>query len=104
MACLTKLKQDIKLLERAFPKESDRSFRILSASVDEINCVFIDESGGKHRINANITVRNYFKLKVISKCIDFCYNENVNKGCFVLILMLTNNFLVLISLVSENIS
>ncbi|CAG2248571.1 UBE2Q [Mytilus edulis] len=55
MACLTKLKQDIKLLERAFPKESDRSFRILSASVDEINCVFIDESGGKHRINANIT-------------------------------------------------
>ncbi|XP_052102510.1 ubiquitin-conjugating enzyme E2 Q2-like [Mytilus californianus] len=55
MACLTKLKQDIKLLERAFPKESDRSFRILSASVDEINCVFIDDSGSKHRINANIT-------------------------------------------------
>ena len=55
MACLTKLKQDIKLLERAFPKESDRTFRILSASVDEINCAFIDNKGSKHRINANIT-------------------------------------------------
>lgn len=55
MACLTKLKQDIKLLESAFPKESDRSFRILSASVDEINCVFVDSNGRKHRINANIT-------------------------------------------------
>lgn len=55
MACLTKLKQDIKLIESAFPKESELSFRILSASVDEINCVFIDTNGVKHRINANIT-------------------------------------------------
>jgi hypothetical protein len=55
MACLTKLKQDIKLLERAFPKESDRTFRILSASVDEINCAFIDNKGSKHRI------KNFFR-------------------------------------------
>lgn len=84
MACLTKLKQDIKLLERAFPKESDRTFRILSASVDEINCAFIDNKGSKHRINANITVR--YRVHPEDNVFDnnlIIVKQNVNKGCFI---------------------
>lgn len=82
MACLTKLKQDIKLLESAFPKESDRTFRILSASVDEINCAFIDNKGSKHRINANITVRHRVHPKDNVFDNNLVVKQDVNKGCF----------------------
>ena len=56
MACLVRLKEDIKFLETAFPKKHDR-FQILSASVDEVACRFVGRSGEKFVINANITVR-----------------------------------------------
>jgi len=54
MACLNKLKADIRLLETLFPKEHER-FRILSANVDEISCCFVNQSGKKKIIYANIT-------------------------------------------------
>eukprot|EP00918_Siedleckia_nematoides_P043904 GHVU01095951.1.p1 GENE.GHVU01095951.1~~GHVU01095951.1.p1 ORF type:complete len:371 (+),score=52.29 GHVU01095951.1:169-1281(+) len=57
MACLTRLKEDIKLLEAAFPKTHDR-FQIVSATVDEIQCRFISTNGDKFIVNANIT-ENY---------------------------------------------
>jgi len=54
MACLNVLKQEIKAVEAAFHKTHDR-LQIVSASVDELTCKFIDMSGRKHIIHANIT-------------------------------------------------
>lgn len=55
MACLTRLKTEIKTLEQIFPKNHDR-FQILNASVDELTCRFIGKNGKKYDIHANITV------------------------------------------------
>ncbi|XP_021344749.1 ubiquitin-conjugating enzyme E2 Q2-like, partial [Mizuhopecten yessoensis] len=54
MACLENLKQDIRILESTFPRQNER-FQILTVSVDEISCRFIDRNGDKHRIHGNIT-------------------------------------------------
>ena len=54
MACLNKLKADIRLLETLFPRTHQR-FRILSANVDEVSCCFLDQTGKKRIIFANIT-------------------------------------------------
>ncbi|KAL5004780.1 hypothetical protein ScPMuIL_018236 [Solemya velum] len=54
MACLSSLKQDIKILESAFQKDND-TFVILSASVDELSCRFCTTNGESHEIHANIT-------------------------------------------------
>lgn len=54
MACLNKLKADIRLLETLFPQTHQR-FRILSANVDEISCCYLNQSGKKKIIFANIT-------------------------------------------------
>lgn len=54
MACLNKLKADIRLLETLFPQSHQR-FRILSANVDEISCCFLTQWGKKKIIFANIT-------------------------------------------------
>ena len=55
MACLTRLKEDIKFLEGTFSKKHER-FQIISASVDEVACRFIGKNGEKFVIHANITV------------------------------------------------
>lgn len=55
MACLNTLKQEIKTLEAAFPKNHER-FQIVNASVDELNCRFVGKNGKKYEIHANITV------------------------------------------------
>lgn len=54
MACLNKLKADIRLLETLFPQTHQR-FRILSANVDEISCCYLNQFGKKKIIFANIT-------------------------------------------------
>jgi len=54
MACLNVLKTEIKAIEASFPKTHDR-LQVISASVDELTCKFIDVSGRKHVIHANIT-------------------------------------------------
>ncbi|TDG41548.1 hypothetical protein AWZ03_012034 [Drosophila navojoa] len=54
MACLNTLKQEIKTLEKIFPKNHDR-FQILNSSVDELLCRFIDKNGKRYDIHANIT-------------------------------------------------
>lgn len=54
MACLNKLKADIRLLESLFPRTHSR-FRILSANVDEISCCYLNQGGKKKIICANIT-------------------------------------------------
>lgn len=54
MACLNKLKADIRLLETLFPQTHHR-FRILSANVDEISCCYLNQWGKKKIIFANIT-------------------------------------------------
>lgn len=54
MACLNVLKAEIRSLESAFPKTHSR-LQIVSASVDELTCKFIDPAGRKHTIHANIT-------------------------------------------------
>lgn len=53
MACLQKLRDDIALLERLFPKTHDR-FQIISASVDELSAKFLDPNGRSVRVYANI--------------------------------------------------
>lgn len=55
MACLTTLKQEIRVLENAFPK-SDKLFQVVAASVDELTCRFVSKTGKKYDIHANITV------------------------------------------------
>ncbi|KAL3078753.1 hypothetical protein niasHS_014535 [Heterodera schachtii] len=57
MACLQKLREDIALLERLFPKTHER-FQIVSASVDEVTVKFIMPSGRSICISANI-MENY---------------------------------------------
>lgn len=54
MACLNVLKAEIRSLESAFPKTHPR-LQIVSASVDELTCKFVDPQGRKHTIHANIT-------------------------------------------------
>lgn len=54
MACLNILKQEIKAIEAGFPKTHNR-LQIVSASVDELTCKFIDMNDRKHIIHANIT-------------------------------------------------
>ena len=58
MACLTRLKEDIKFLETTFTRKNDR-FQVLSASVDEIACRFIGKNGERFIIHANITVSSF---------------------------------------------
>lgn len=57
MACLNVLKQEIKALESCFPKTHDR-LQVVSASVDELTCRFVDLAGRKHVIHATLT-ENY---------------------------------------------
>jgi len=54
MACLNTLKAEIKALETTFTKSHER-LQIISATVDELTCRFIDLNGRKHVIHANIT-------------------------------------------------
>ena len=58
MACLAVLKSEIKELERTFPASHER-LQIVSASVDELTCRFVDHQGKKHVIHANITVSDH---------------------------------------------
>ncbi|XP_052793723.1 ubiquitin-conjugating enzyme E2 Q2-like [Mya arenaria] len=71
MACLQALKQDIKILESIFTPENAR-FRILSASVDEVTCEFVDASNETFKIHANIT-ETYPQTSPIW----FCDDDNV---------------------------
>ena len=61
MACLMRLKDDIKFLEKTFCSD-DSKFRIISASVDEVVCRYTTKTGAKIVINANFTVSIYYKL------------------------------------------
>ncbi|ELT87201.1 hypothetical protein CAPTEDRAFT_171745 [Capitella teleta] len=54
MACLARLKEDIKLLCSLFSKQHCR-FQIVTASVDEVCCRFITRTCEKISVNANIT-------------------------------------------------
>ena len=63
MACLAVLKSEIKELERTFPASHSR-LQIVSASVDELTCRFVDHQGKKHVIHANITVSGYSLMHV----------------------------------------
>lgn len=51
--CLNRLKSDIKYLLQVFPK-SHPLFRVASATVDEITCLFVHQ-GRQYMVNANIT-------------------------------------------------
>ena len=70
------LKDDIKLLERFFTKRQATAssslassgvgcscFRIISASIDELVCEFLDAGANKCRINANICVSAVMRNK-----------------------------------------
>ncbi|KAF7637212.1 UBIQUITIN_CONJUGAT_2 domain-containing protein [Meloidogyne graminicola] len=58
MACIQKLKEDIALLERLFPRTHERfqsnHFKIVSASIDEIMVKFVGTDGKSVQICANI--------------------------------------------------
>ena len=80
MACLKVLKEEIRGLEATFPRVHPR-LQIVSASVDELTCKFVDPAMRKHTIHANITVRINFFFKVFIE-------NNVH---FKVILVLNNN-------------
>lgn len=54
MACMKVLKAEIRGLESQFPRSHPR-LQIVTASVDELTCKFVDPAGRKHIIHANIT-------------------------------------------------
>ena len=57
MACLNRLKSDIRILCEIFPR-THPLFRVSNATVDEISCYFVVKKGQKEKkysINANIT-------------------------------------------------
>lgn len=57
MACLNRLKSDIRILCEIFPR-THQLFRVTNATVDEISCCFVVKKGQrekKYAINANIT-------------------------------------------------
>jgi len=54
MACLQTLKTELRTLEATFPRTHER-LQIVSASVDELTCKFVDSHNRKHLIHANIT-------------------------------------------------
>jgi len=57
MACLARLKEDTRFLESLFPQEHG-VFQIVSASLDEFTCRFVDQDGEKNAlVHANVTVR-----------------------------------------------
>lgn len=66
MACLQKLREDIALLKRLFPRTHDR-FQIISASVDELSAEFVDPNGKRMRVCANIQ-ENYPQVPPIWFC------------------------------------
>ncbi|KAI1730718.1 ubiquitin-conjugating enzyme domain-containing protein [Ditylenchus destructor] len=66
MACLQKLREDIALLKRLFPRTHDR-FQIISASVDELSAEFLDPNGKRMRVCANIQ-ENYPQVPPIWFC------------------------------------
>lgn len=73
MACLQKLKEDIRLLEALFVSNHER-FQVVSASVDEISVRFIGPNGNKINISANIMVRDYsFFRAVVSMATLFLF-------------------------------
>lgn len=55
MACLARLKDDIKFLETIFTGKHPR-FQVVSATVDELNFCYIANDGESHVITANIVV------------------------------------------------
>lgn len=60
MACLNRLKSDIRILVETFPP-THPLFQVKHATVDEITCFFVVKKGSsekKYSINANIT-ENY---------------------------------------------
>ena len=61
MACLLRLKEDIKFLESTFSKKGGH-FTIVSTSVDEVACRFVGKNGESVIINANITVSKHLSL------------------------------------------
>ena len=52
------MKSEIKNLENVFPKTHQR-FQIISSSIEELSCKFLDGSGRKHTVNANIASDSY---------------------------------------------
>uniref|UniRef100_A0A0B6ZLZ8 UBC core domain-containing protein n=1 Tax=Arion vulgaris TaxID=1028688 RepID=A0A0B6ZLZ8_9EUPU len=54
MACLARLKEDIRILETTFTTTHSR-FQILTATVDELTCRFVGKDGETYDIHANIT-------------------------------------------------
>ena len=94
-SALNNLKEDIKLLEKLFLKKSIQPssstgtvsnahlnvscFRLISASLDELVCEFIDTSLKKYRINANICVRD---MTLFAKKILFFFSEEYNNLIF----------------------
>ena len=58
MSAVKGLKTEIKNLENIFTKNHAR-FRIISSSIEELSCKFLDGSGHKHTVNANIASDSY---------------------------------------------
>ena len=74
MACLKVLKEEIRSLEATFPRTHPR-LQIISASVDELTCRFVDPSTRKHTIHANITVSPQNPGANIAKKVKFNEKE-----------------------------
>src|SRR5438876_371798 len=79
MACLNNLKQDIKRLEVIFPKTHD-CFQLISATVDELTCRFVNKNGRKFDIYANFTV-SICQRSCLSRSFDQCLYRKLTQRC-----------------------
>jgi len=64
MACLQKLKEDLKVLQSLFPQSHER-LQLVNGTVDEVNFVFVGPNGEKMPIVANIIVRNFHFASIV---------------------------------------
>ena len=75
------LKAEIRSLESTFPRSHPR-LQIISASVDELTCRFIDPSGRKHTIHANITVGFWFYKCDLDFFLTLMNSDRFNLGLY----------------------
>ncbi|CAH1255518.1 UBE2Q1, partial [Branchiostoma lanceolatum] len=57
MSCFQQLRQELRQLEAVFPKDHER-FRVESASLDEVTCIFVSPTDDTFVIHCNIN-ENY---------------------------------------------
>lgn len=80
MACFTKLKEDLKLLEEILTPDHEL-FQINSATVDDLTCTFMPSKDDKVVIHANINVSIEYTKFILLPCHMLLDLVSTKNGC-----------------------